>query len=356
MGIGASSLGGAADGAAQDAGRATLGTRSAENEGADAFQVGVQNARQGGAGLRAPTTGTPLATIPEESGSTAQSAATAASSSARDPVSDFTQEINQAYQDRGLTPPPRSGTGSARSTAQPSGARSLEPARGAPETGQGPASLGRATDSAGRSAVSTTRGANPIQGEIADFRRVANSHHYQQTDAEREDHPSIALQQGRLSRAVDNMEAATDGHGTILQGQRTEYDNAFREAADSSTQLIATQRAINEETRGAQDTANASEIARGTRNGIIYSGIASAGVAGITGGLIAWNNVREATHPASTSGGTTNETNNGTNTVNNNSTTNGTSNSTSNTTGTTNANTSTQTNGTSNSTTNAGNP
>lgn len=209
---------------------------------------------------------------------------------------------------------------------------------------------------AGGSEASTTRGLNPIQGEIADFRRVANSHHYRQSELEREDHPSIALHQGRLSRAVDNMEAATDGHGTIREGQRSEYDSAFREAADSSTQLIATQRAIGEETRGVRNTADTARIARGTRNGIIYSGLASAGVAGITGGLIAWNNVREATHPASTSGGT-NETNNGTNTINNNSTTNGTSNSTTtnNTTGTSNANTSTQTNGTSN-TTNTGNP
>ena len=330
MGIGASSLGGAADGAGQDIGRATLGVRNTDSEGANAFQVGVRDAQQ------APSTETGLATIPEEPGDTAEAAAIPASgTTTENRVSASEQEIAPAYRQRGVALPRDAGTGQART------------------------SPAQTTGVAGGSEVSNTRGLNPIQGAIADFRRVANSRHYQQTDAERENHPSIALHQGRLSRAVDNMEAATDGHGTILSGQRDEYDGAFREAADSSTQLIATQRAISEETRGVRNTADTAQIARGTRNGIIYSGLASAGVAGITGGLIAWNNVREATHPASTSGGT-NETNNGTNTINNNSTTNGTTNSTSNTTnnttGTTNANTSTQTNGTSNSTTNAGNP
>ncbi len=348
MGIGASSLGGAADGAEQGLGRATLGSRNAENEGADAFQVGVQDAQRGGAGSSALTTGTPLATIPEERGNTAQSAATGAGSSTGNAVSDFTQEIDQAYRQGELMPPRRSETGPARSIAQPSGDRSPGQAGGASETAQGRMGRGQDTDIAGGSDVSTTRAANPIQGEIADFRRVANSHHYQQTDAERADHPSIALQQGRLSRAVDNMEAATDGQGAIRPGQQDRYNSAFREAADSSTQLIATQRAIGEEARGVQNTADASRIATGTRNGIIYSGLAGAGVAGITGGLIAWNNVREATHPASTGGSTTTENNSGTNTVNNNSTTNGTSNSTTNNNGATNGDTTNTVNGTAN--------
>ncbi len=230
------------------------------------------------------------------------------------------------------------------------------PARTTAAAGSREANAGSREDDAGPAGgrgdgqASTTRGTNPIMGEIADYRRVANADQYRQTDAERDEHPSIALQQGRLSRAVDNMERATDGNGNIRPGQRDEYNAAFSEAADSSSQLIATQRAINEENRGVQTTADTRQIAVSTRNGIVISGAVSAGVAGVTGALIAWNNVREATHPASASGGTTNETNNGSNTINNNSTTNGTSNSTNNNNGPT-GNTTNTTNGTTNSTT-----
>ncbi len=148
-----------------------------------------------------------------------------------------------------------------------------------------------------------------------------------------------------LSAGLTKMrDAVNEDTGAIAD--QAAYDSGLAEAKGATKDLRDTQSAIDSQTQGERQNQETHRISSGTK------WILGAGAVGTTGialgtGLIAWNNAREATHPASTGGNTTTETNNGNNTINNNSTTNGTTNSTTNA-GPTNGNTSNTTNGTMN--------
>ncbi len=168
------------------------------------------------------------------------------------------------------------------------------------------------------------------------------------------EHPTLAARHNDLTTALDQMRGTLDGSGNVKpdDASRTAYNEGRTEGRTSAAVLADT-------LIGTQRNDSASALARSTRNGIVagsvLTGIGVAGTAA-TGGMIAWNNLRQGHHLNSSGGTTTNETNNGTNNVTNNSTTNGTANTNNTTNGTTNSTTTTNgnstntTNGTTNST------
>lgn len=178
--------------------------------------------------------------------------------------------------------------------------------------------------------------------QIASYQSVAD--HYvdraHATAGDEPTNPTLAARHNDLTTALDQMRGALDGNGNIKPDQtsRDAYNEGRSEVRTSASVLADT-------LIGTQRNDSTSALARSTRNGIVagsvLTGIGAAGAAA-TGGMIAWNNLRQG-HHLSSSGATTNETNNGTNEITNN----GTTNSTSTTNGTTNA-----TNNTSGNTTN----
>lgn len=295
MGIGASSLGGAADDAAQDVGRATLDARSADNEGVDAFQADVRNA-QGGSS--APNTRASVATVPEEPGDTAQPAAVAGSSSTGNRTSDFTREIQQAYRQAGVELPGRSRTGSARPVTQPDGDRSLAQTGTTTQTADG------------------TRPRTVPEQQIANYREVARDYEDEASEMQngRNVHSTINARRHDLTTALDEMESSLDRNGNV-QPEAQQTFNAARDRVTTSASSMMNTRAAEEATR-IGDRSN-----RRTGALIAVGSVASLGIAAGTG-LIAWNNVRQSVDHTP-SGTTNNETNSGTNNI-----TNGTSNNT----------------------------
>ncbi len=141
-------------------------------------------------------------------------------------------------------------------------------------------------------------------------------------------HPSLALRQGNLADAIRDMRSAINEQGAVRDP--TAYTAARDRADTNAAELVNTRTSENALEHDRRQEAATLRVASRTTAGI-WAGSAIAGVstigAAVTGGLVAWNNVRQG-HHLSSGGGTTNQTNNGTNTITNNAPTNETNNGT----------------------------